>query len=221
MVETTMTGLADVAAPSHTALLVIDMQNDFCAVGGYIDKSVKADVSGCPAVAEAINVAVDAARAAGVRIVWVRANYEPKFLAAPMLARNAARGLADVVCCEGGTWGFDFYRMEPRKGEHFVEKHCFDAFHDTPLDDLLHSLGVKTIICTGVVTNVCVESTLRSGYFRGYYVVVPQDCVGGPFKDLHEATLKNVRQYYGVVTDSKSLAATWASSSQKAAPNVP
>ena len=215
-----LTTLADVAAPAHTALLVIDMQNDFCAVGGYIDKAVKADVSGCPVVADSIRAAVDAARAAGVRIVWVQANYEPKFLAAPMLARNAARGLADVVCCEGGSWGFELYRMEPREGEHFVEKHCFDAFHETRLDELLRSLGIQTIVCTGVVTNVCVESTLRSGFFRGYYVVVPQDCVGGPFKELHDATLRNVRQYYGIVTDTATLAATWAGDRQSAAPPV-
>ena len=219
MVELMM-GLDEVAAPEHTALLVIDMQNDFCAVGGYIDKSVKADVSGCPGVADAINAAVDAARATGVRIVWVRANYEPRFLPAPMLARNAARGLAEVVCCAEGTWGYDFFRMAPREGEHVVEKHCYDAFHETPLDELLRSRGIKTIVCTGVVTNVCVESTLRSGYFRGYYVVVPQDCVGGPFKDLHDATLKNVRQYYGVVTDSKVLSATWASRSGQTARNI-
>jgi len=216
MVELLST-LAQVAAPAHTALLVIDMQNDFCAVGGYIEKAVKADVSGCPAVADSISAAVDAARAAGVTVVWVQANYEPRFLAAPMLARNAARGLADVVCCEGGSWGFDFYRVKPREGEHFVEKHCFDAFHDTPLDELLRSHGIQTIVCTGVVTNVCVESTLRSGFFRGYYIVVPEDCVGGPFKELHEATLRNVRQYYGVVTDSTTLAATWADDRQRTA----
>jgi ureidoacrylate peracid hydrolase len=66
-----------------------------------------------------------------------------------------------------------------------------------------------------VVTNVCVESTLRSGFFRGYYIVVPEDCVGGPFKDLHDATLKNVRQYYGTLTDSKSLAALWSGAARQ------
>lgn len=210
-----LAGLENVAAPMHTALLVIDMQNDFCAEGGYIDKAVKSDISGCPAIADAINVAVDAARAAGVKIVWVRANYEPQFLPPGMLARNLSRGTDKVVCCEGGSWGYDFYRVKPREDEFFVEKHRYDAFHGTRLDDILRNHGIRTIVCTGVVTNVCVESTLRSGFFRGYYTVVPEDCVGGPFKDLHDATLKNVKMYYGTVSDAKSLSAMWMSAVQQ------
>ena len=56
---------------------------------------------------------------------------------------------------------------------------------------------------------------VRSGSFHGYYIVVPEDCVGGPFKDLHEAALKNFRQYYGTVTDSKALAALWANAARQ------
>ena len=210
-----LTRIEDQAAPSHTALLVIDMQNDFCAEGGYIDKVAKLDTKGCETVAAAINPLVDAAREAGVAVVWIRANYEPRFLGPSQLARNAARGIGDHVCCEGGTWGYDFWRVRPRDGEFFVEKHRYDAFFGTPLDDILRNHGIKTLVATGVVTNVCVESTLRSGFFRGYYIVVPEDCVGGPFADLHEATLKNVRTYFGQVTDSKSLAALWADAARK------
>jgi ureidoacrylate peracid hydrolase len=196
--------------PAHTALLVIDMQNDFCAKGGYIDKTSKLDVAGCEKVADAINVAVDAARAAGVRIVWIRANYEPQYLAAPVKARHVVRGIEKEICCAGETWGYDFFGVKPRDGEHFVEKHRYDAFHGTALDDILRNHGIKTVVCTGVVTNVCVESTVRSAFFRGYYVVVPEEAVGAPFPDLHEAALKNIRTYYGTVMDVKSLAGLWA-----------
>jgi ureidoacrylate peracid hydrolase len=205
-----LTRIEDQVKPEHTALLVIDMQNDFCAVGGYIDKTSKLDVSGCEKVADAINVAVDAARAAGVKIVWIRANYEPQYLADPMKARHAQRGITKEVCCAGDTWGYDFFKLKPREGEFFVEKHRYDAFHGTRLDDILRNHSIKTLVCTGVVTNVCVESTVRSGFFRGYYVVVPEDCVGAPFADLHEAGLKNIRTYYGTVLDAKTLAGMWA-----------
>lgn len=204
-----LTRVEDQLAPAHTALLVIDMQNDFCAKGGYIDKTSKLDVAGCEKVADAINVAVDAARAAGVRIVWIRANYEPQYLAAPVKARHVARGIEKEVCCAGETWGYDFFGVKPREGEHFVEKHRYDAFHGTALDDILRNHGIKTLVCTGVVTNVCVESTVRSGFFRGYYVVVPEDAVGAPFPDLHEASLKNIRTYYGTVMDVKALTGIW------------
>ena len=205
-----LTRMEDQIAPAHTALLVIDMQNDFCAKDGYIDKTSKLDVAGCEKVADAINVAVDAARAAGVRIVWIRANYEAQYLAPPVLARHAVRGIEKEVCCAGNTWGYDFFGVKPRDGEHFVEKHRYDAFHGTALDDILRNHGIRTLVCTGVVTNVCVESTVRSGFFRGYYIVVPEDCVGAPFPDLHEAALKNIRTYYGAVTDGRTLAGLWA-----------
>jgi ureidoacrylate peracid hydrolase len=205
-----LTRLEDQIDPAHTALLVIDMQNDFCAKGGYIDKTSKLDVAGCEKVADAINVAVDAARAAGVRIVWIRANYEKQYLAPPVLARHAQRGIENEVCCAGGTWGYDFFKMKPREGEHFVEKHRYDAFHGTALDDILRNHGIRSLVCTGVVTNVCVESTVLSGFFRGYYVAVPEDCVGAPFPDLHEASLKNIRTCYGTVIDAKTLAEMWA-----------
>ena len=204
-----LTRIEDQADPAHTALLVIDMQNDFCAPGGYIDKTSKLDVAGCEKVADAINPLVEAARAAGVKIVWVRANYEKQYLAPPILARHAIRGIEAEVCCAGESWGYDFFRVKPRKGEFFVEKHRYDAFFGTALDDLLRNHGIRTLVCTGVVTNVCVESTARSGFFRGYYIVVPEDCVGAPFPDLHEASLKNIRTYYGAVTDAKALAGLW------------
>jgi ureidoacrylate peracid hydrolase len=204
-----LTRVEDQVRPEHTALLVIDMQNDFCAEGGYIDKVVKADLSGCTGVATAINKLVDTAREAGVSIVWIRANYELRYLAEPMQARNAARDPSSSVCCAGGTWGYDFWRMTPRDGEFFVEKHRYDAFLGTPLDDILRHNGIRTLITTGVVTNVCVESTLRAGFFRGYYIVVPEDAVGSSHKDLHDATLKNVSMYYGTVTDADALCALW------------
>ncbi len=209
-----LTTIEDLIRPEHTALLVIDMQNDFCAEGGYIDKVVKADLSGCEGVAAAINRLVDTARAAGVAIVWIRANYEPRYLADPMRTRNASRDPTNAVCCEGGTWGYDFWRMTPRDGEFFVEKHRYDAFLGTPLDDILRNNGIRTLVTTGVVTNVCVELTLRAGFFRGYYIVVPEDAVGSSHKDLHDATLKNVRMYYGTVTDAAALAGMWGAAAK-------
>ena len=207
--------LEDQIDPKHTALLVIDMQNDFCAKGGYIEKTGKLDVAGCETVAERINVAVDAARAVGVKIVWIRANYEPRFLAAPILTRHATRGIEKEVCCAGDSWGYDFFNVKPRDGEFFVEKHRYDAFHGTKLDDILRNHGIRTLVCTGVVTNVCVESTVRSGFFRGYYIVVPKDCVGAPFPDLHEAALKNISTYYGTLTDADALAGLWTGAAKQ------
>ncbi len=79
----------------------------------------------------------------------------------------------------------------------------------TNLNSLLKSRGVRTLILTGVATNVCVESTTRDGFMRDYYIVLPKDLTGGYEESLHEATLKNVDEYFGQVTSSDELLEIW------------
>ncbi len=91
-----------------------------------------------------------------------------------------------------------------------VKKHRYSAFVDTDLDLVLRSLGVKTLIMTGVATNVCVESTARDGCFHDYYVVFLSDCTAtndGPA--AQEATLENMRRHFGVVASADEVVAAW------------
>lgn len=194
--------------PSHTAIVVVDMQNDFCAEGGYLHSTLGADMSPNAPLAGRIMDLVQAGRAAGTQLVWIQANYEPKYLSGQAKAKLAERGI-DAICCEGQTWGWDFYEVAPEDGELVVEKHSYSGFFGTELDRLLRFRGIKTLVMTGVATNVCVESTLRDGYFNGYYIVVPEDCVGSAAMDLHEATLKNVRMFFGEVVTAEAVKAVW------------
>jgi ureidoacrylate peracid hydrolase len=73
----------------------------------------------------------------------------------------------------------------------------------------LRSRGIRSLLISGVGTNVCVESTLRDGYMRDYYIVLLEDCVGATDRELHEATLKNVRLYFGVVSNSNEVRKLW------------
>lgn len=206
MIEVLRT-FAERVDPGHTAILVVDMQNDFCAEGGYIHRTRKADMSGHPALAKRIEGLVAHGRAAGATIVWAAANYEPRFLSpAAILKRDERDGL---VCCAGGSWGAAFYEVAPQDGDLVVEKHTFSAFAGTPLDQMLRARGIKTLVMTGVATNVCVESTLRDGFFRGYYVVVVEDCCASSAKHLHDATLDNVRRSFGEVVDAAALSREW------------
>lgn len=195
--------------PAHTALLVIDVQNDFCADGGYIDKLLGRDMSQCQAVVKPISRLLRQAREAGVLVLWVRANYAPENLPAPVLAKQAATG-TDMVCCAPGTWGAELYGdLAPADGETVIEKHRYSAFSGTSLDNLLRTRGISTLVLTGVQTNVCIDSTLRDGFSRGYYIVVPEDCVGSHTPELHRATLTNVRMLFGAVTDTDELTGRW------------
>lgn len=202
--------------PAHTAVVVVDMQNDFCADGGYIHTTQNADMSANKPLSERIGKLVEAARDVGAMVVWIKAIYDHELLPAPMLSKMLDKGKG-AVCCASGSWGADFYEIAPTADEFVVEKRCYSAFHNTQFDDILRRRGIRTLIMTGVATNVCVESTLREGFFHGYYIVMPPDCVGSANKPLHEATIKSVEFIFGEIPESNEVMAVWAEASASAA----
>ena len=207
MVEVLRT-LAERIDPAHTAIIVVDMQNDFCAEGGYVHKTKGGDMSGNGALAKRIMSLVDAGRAVGIPVVWIQANYEPRYLSGQAILKREERQIG-AVCCAGGTWGYDFFEVTPRDDEIRIEKHTFSGFFGTELDRLLRFRGIKTLVFTGVATNVCVESTLRDGHFLGYYVVLAEDCCDSSARKLHDATLENVRAHFGETPASSELMKIW------------
>jgi ureidoacrylate peracid hydrolase len=202
------TGLAERLDPAHTALLVIDMQNDFCAPGGYIESVVGKDASACRSVVGPIEALVAAARATAIPVIWVRANYALDKLPAAMATRFAEQGKGRV-CCAPGSWGAEFYVCKPGAGETILEKNCFSAFIGTDLETRLHAAGKRTVVFAGVQTNICVESTLRDALSLGFNVVIAENCVASHTADLHAATLKNVRLVLGDVLDGAEIASIW------------
>jgi ureidoacrylate peracid hydrolase len=200
--------VAERLAPAHTALLIVDMQNDFCAEGGYIESVVGKNAAACRAVAAPLMALVNAARAGGVPVFWVRADYRPEKLPASMAARFAVQGKGRI-CCEPGTWGADFHGVAPAPGEAVIDKHCYSAFIGTDLAARLSGRGVRTLVFAGVQTNVCVETSLRDAYSLGFNVVAAADCMASHTVELHEATLKNVRFLFGDVLSGREIAALW------------
>jgi ureidoacrylate peracid hydrolase len=193
---------------SHTALVVIDMQNDFCAPGGWTDRVIKKDVSSCEPAARAIGGLVEIARAAKVSVAWVRADYSLDNVVEPMAARSARMGL-DAACCVPGTWGADWFGVKPVGDEAVFTKHCYSGFMGTSLDAVLQTRGIRTIVFAGVQTHVCVESTLRDAHSLGYYCVVPPECVASHTPAAHEVTLANVRFLFGDVVPLKEIEGCW------------
>ncbi len=201
--------LPEKLVPSASALVVVDMQNDFCAPGGYIDKVMGKDVGAGAAVAKAIGGLLGAARGAGVPVVWLRADYRHDRIPDSMRAKLQARGIT-AVCCAPGSWGADWFGVAPAEGEPVVTKHTYSGFAGTDLAARLAALGRKTLVFTGVQTQVCVESTLRDAHSLGYFCVVPQDAVGSHTPALHEATLNNVRFLFGDVCTSAEVCNAWS-----------
>lgn len=201
--------LEDKVSPERAAVLIIDVQNDFIADGGWAHR-MGWDCSRNAAAASRIAPFLAAARQVDVPIIWIKAIYDERYLSAPMIERNRRRGLEDPRC-ETGTWGADFYAVHPLANEPVVIKHRLSAFVDTELPSVLGHLGVRSLILTGVYTDGCVESTARHAYFLDYFVVMVDDCCATVSDERHRSTLERCDWDFGVVATSQTIMELWAS----------
>jgi ureidoacrylate peracid hydrolase len=206
--------LSEKVQPEHTAVLIVDVQNDFCAEGGAMHAEGR-DLSLVRAMVPGLARFVEAARAADVPCVWIRNVYNsnPNWYLSEVWLEQATRrrkGLyVERPVCEGGAWNGDFYQVKPRQDEVIVTKHRYGAFEGTDLDLILRSRRIRTVIMTGVATNVCVETTARQAFLRDYYVVFTSDCTATYSQAEHEATLRNIDQFFGQVASSGEIVACW------------
>ncbi len=207
--------LADKIKPPHTALLVIDMQNDFCARGGLVDRGGR-DVSAVQDMATRLPGLIDMARRSGVRVVFIRSCYSNArnaFLSDVWLEQAARRqggGYTLTPVCQDGAWEGDYYgNVRPATDDIVVTKHRYSGFHATDLDMILRSNGVRTIVLTGVSTNVCVESTARDGFMRDYYTILVADGTAAYSIEDHETTLKTMDRFFAEVTSIAELQKLW------------
>ena len=200
--------LAEKVDPKHCALLVIDVQNDFVADGGFFDK-VGGDLK--PIQQERVPALlrlIAEARKAGVLVIFVQAIYDPKDLSAPMRERNA-RLKMEMPRCLTGSWGADFYEVRPRPDEPVVIKHRYSAMVNTNLPELLKERKIHSLLLTGVATDTCVESAGRDAYFLDYYVTIVADCCGAASEQDHRGALKRFSRDYGQVVVSGDVINIW------------
>lgn len=197
--------LAEKVNPEHTALIVVDVQNDFCADGGaFAERGY--DLSMIQSMVPTLDSFIGKARQAGVTIVYVRVTHE-EIYNSPSWAERRAKGVNRI--CEAGTWGAELYVVSPQPGDVLVTKHRYSAFVGTDLDMVLRSKGIRTLLVSGVATNTCVECTARDGYQLDYYIVFLQDCSGSTKAHLHDATLENISRNFGVVCSSQDVVQAW------------
>ena len=211
--------LAEIIEPRHTALVVVDMQNDFCSPQGAVPKD-RAEIP--PLIRSCIGPQarlVQRAHEAGVLVVFVKDTTEPdcasdsparlywKLQRAGVWPRSSLPSVEHTI---EGTWGhevIDELKDLPPQSQ-VVRKTRSSAFFNTNLPSLLRSNSIETVIVTGAVTEGCVASTARDAQETDHYAVVPRDCVGSFSWDLQDAALKVLASRCEVV-DSDQVLAIW------------
>ena len=193
--------------PAHAALLVVDVQNDFVADGGFFDQ-IGADVKTIQKTIPPLLQLIDCAREAGVLVIFIQAIYDPQYLSSPMRERDLRVG-RQMPRCLTGSWGADFHVIAPRPNEPVVIKHRYSAFANSELDDLLKRHGIRSLLLAGVSTDTCVESTGRDAYFIDYYVTLIADCCAGGVERDHLVALERFERDYGAVVNSVDIIEAW------------
>ena len=205
--------------PAHCALIIIDMQKDFCCDGFATSRAgrpLDAAKSIIPTLVEFRKVA----REAGVLVVHAGFETYLDYMSdsGPWLSqRRRSTYASDKIALSGGE-GMEFIpELAPEKGELTVRKHRYSAYKGTDLDMLLRAHEIRTVVPCGVSTNVCVESTLRDAFEHSYYVCVPQDACASWDMDLHAATLKTANARFGLVLTVRDITEIWQAGAQQAA----
>jgi ureidoacrylate peracid hydrolase len=198
--------------PAETALIVVDMQNAYASPGGYLDLA-GFDISGAAPAIDKIREAADAARAAGMPVIFFQNGWDADYVEAggpgspnwhkshALKTMRRRPELQGKLLAKGG-WDYELVQaLPPQPGDIVIGKPRYSAFFNTNLDSLLRSRGIRSLVFTGIATNVCVESTLRDSFFLEYFSVVLHDAThqAGP-AFLQQATLYNVEKFFGWVS---------------------
>ncbi len=218
--------------PSTSAVLVVDMQNDFGAEGGMFARA-GIDISMiCKAVGPTASV-LSTARRSGIQIVYLKMAFKPDLSDAgatdsPNYMRHLQMGVGTIVEAPDGsqsrvlireTWNTEILpELAPVLGDVVIYKHRFSGFFETELDAVLKSRGIKQLIVTGCTTSICVDATIRDAMFRDYSCVLLSDCTGEPIghdisRSNHDATLLTIEVLLGWVSTSDRFVAALALSS--------
>jgi ureidoacrylate peracid hydrolase len=199
-------------AVDETALIVVDMQNAYASPGGYLDLA-GFDIGGAAKVIAQTAKVLGIARAAGMPVIYFQNGWDPAYVEAggpgsPNFHKSNAlktmRARPDLTgtLLVRGTWDYALVdALAPKEGDIVLPKTRYSGFFNSQLDSVLRTRGVRNIVLVGIATNVCVESTLRDGFFLEYFGIMLEDAThqAGP-EYLQQASVYNVETFFGWVS---------------------
>jgi len=198
--------------PAETALIIVDMQNAYASPGGYLDIA-GFDISGAAACISRIATAADAARRAGMPVLYFQNGWDPDYKDAggpgspnwhksnALKAMRRNPELQGKLLAKGG-WDYALVEaLAPQPGDIVVPKTRYSGFFNTNIDSLLRARGIRNIVFTGIATNVCVESSLRDAFHLEYFGIVLEDATHAAGPDFaQKAALYNIETFFGWVS---------------------
>lgn len=202
--------------PSRTALLVIDMQNDFVhddgATASWMRERFREEGKELPAgpsltqrMVPRLQRLIAHAREAGVPVIWVKMELDES-------TRDRFTRAEGWLNCERGTWGAEWYDgLGPVGGERVVPKHRHSAFFGTDLAAYLHERGIQGVVVTGTATQGCVEAAVRDANAHDFWAVVVGDCSGQMDEVAHAIALERMNRVFGMKADSDEVIQVWRS----------
>jgi len=206
---------------TSTAVIVVDMQNDFGAKGGMFDRA-GIDISGIQKAIAPTSKVLDLARQCDIKIIYLKMGFRTDLsdLGSPESVnrvRHLRFGVGQTILAPDGsesrilirdTWNTDILReLEPQEDDVVIYKHRFSGFYETDLDERLKQMGIKHLIVIGCTTSICVESTVRDAMFRDYSCILLTDCMSEPIGldspgSNHEASLLAIQMLFGWASTS-------------------
>lgn len=211
-------------SPAATAVIVVDMQNDFAAAGGMFDRA-GIDIDAIRQAIAPTARLLASARRVGMKVVYLKMAFRPDLSDSgspsapnwlkhlplqPGAATRAPDGSPSRILIRD-TWNTEVIdELAPDLGDSAIYKHRYSGFFETELDEVLRGAGIGTLVFVGATTSVCVESTVRDAMFRDYHCLLVEDCMAEPIgadqpNSNHDASLLVLQVLFGSITDSTSL----------------
>lgn len=212
--------LEEILKPKKCALLVVDIQNDFCDPRGFFATELGADINSMQSVVAHIQELINLAHTSNIPVIFTLGYEDPKFRDEPGKRRYCKWEMNGRICTKKGTFGAEFYRLSPQPRDIIIEKYDWTAFSGREkfhkedelgkgLEDILKERNVQTLVVAGVKTEVCMNATVTDAKSRGYFVVVPREAVATDRHDLHQVYLEGWDFSSGDVVRKEEIKKNW------------